>query len=53
MFLPMLPLGICPAIIRTGDEAEYAVLSPEAAFNRPGPGTTKAVPKSPSPPARA
>jgi hypothetical protein len=38
MFLPMLPLGICPAIIRTGDEAEYAVLSPEAAFKSPGPG---------------
>ena len=51
MFLPMFPLGIWPAIIRTGEDAAYAVLRPAAALRRPGPGTTRAVPICP--PARA
>jgi hypothetical protein len=50
-FFPILALGICPAISRTGDDAEYAVERPEDAFRRPGPGTTSATPMSP--PARA
>src|SRR5688500_13832135 len=47
----MFRLGTWPAIISTGDDAAYAVLSPAAAFRRPGPGTTRATPKPP--PARA
>ena len=50
-FLPIWWRGICPAIIRTRDEAEYAVFSPAAAFSRPGPGTATATPMPP--PARA
>ncbi len=49
--LPMLSRGTWPEIISTGDDAEYAVLRPDIAFSRPGPGTTSAVPNEP--PARA
>ncbi len=37
--------------MKTGEEAEYAVLSPADALRSPGPGTTRAVPTPP--PARA
>ena len=50
-FTPMRSRGICPATSSTGDDAEYAVDSPEVAFSTPGPGTTIAVPMPP--PARA
>jgi hypothetical protein len=33
--------------MRTGDEAEYAVFKPAAAFSRPGPGTATATPMPP------
>jgi hypothetical protein len=51
MSLPMLARGTWPEMIRTGEEAEYAVERPDMALRRPGPGTTSAVPNEP--PARA
>ena len=51
MFLPICSRGIWPQSMSTGEEAEYAVLSPAAALRSPGPGTTSAVPMPP--PARA
>ena len=51
MSLPIWVFGTWPESMKTGEEAEYAVLSPAAALRRPGPGTTRAVPTPP--PARA
>jgi len=51
IFLPIWLRGTCPAINKTGDEAEYAVLRPAEALRSPGPGTATATPMPP--PARA
>ena len=44
MSLPIVSLGICPAIISTLELEEYAVDNPAAALYKPGPGTTIATP---------
>ena len=44
MSLPRLARGTWPEIMSTGDDAEYAVLSPAVVFRSPGPGTTSPTP---------